>query len=191
MRDRLVTDESVASDEALLRRVAQGDRKAFAGLVERHRERLMRLAYGIVRNRGEAEDVVQETCLRVWTRAGDWDPGRGARVAAWLSRIAVHLAIDSRRRPGRDAAELPQELPSPAPDVEACCGAGEIQRRIGQALDALPERQRAAFALVQFGGLGNIEAAASLGVGIGSLEQLLARARRRLRAELADLLEDA
>lgn len=150
----------------------------------------MRLSHGIIRNRSEAEEIVQETFIRVWTRAGDWDPRRGTRFAAWVSRIAANLAIDSLRRLGPDIEEFPADIAADAPDAEARCAAGEIQRRIDRALDGLPERQRTAFALVQFANLSNIEAAASLDVGIGTLEQLLVRARRRLRADLADLMEE-
>lgn len=149
----------------------------------------MRLAYGIVRNRSEAEDIVQETFIRIWTRAGGWDPSRGTRFPAWVSRVAANLAIDRRRRTRTEPLEAAADAASPGPDAEACSAAGEIQARIAAALDRLPRRQRAAFVLCQFEDLSDAEAAASLGIGLKALEQLLFRARRRLRAELADLLE--
>ncbi|PPQ33472.1 sigma-70 family RNA polymerase sigma factor [Rhodopila globiformis] len=185
----MTIDERDASDEELIRRVAGGDRVAFSSLVERYRGPLIRLAYGIVRNRSEAEDIVQETFIRIWTRAGDWDAARGTRFAAWVSRIATNLAIDQQRRQQTDSLDDAADAVAPGPDTEAHSMASEIQHRIERALGALPERQRTAFALCQFADLSNAEAAASMGVGIGTLEQLLVRARRRLRAELADLLE--
>jgi len=173
-----------------MRRIAAGDRLAFTLLAERHSGPLMRLAYGIVRNRSEAEDIVQETFIRIWTRASEWDPARMSRFAAWISRIAANLAIDQRRRPRADPLDAAAaEAVSPQHDGETSSSAGEIQLRIDRALDALPERQRTAFALCQFEELSNAEAAASMGVGVGTLEQLLVRARRRLRAELIDLME--
>ncbi len=178
------------SDEELMCRIASGDRIAFAKLAGRYRGLLMRLAYGIVRNGGEAEDIVQETFIRIWTKASDWDPGRGTRFIGWISRIATNLAIDGRRRPRHDPLDEARDLVSPGPDAEARCAAGEIQHRIERALDKLPPRQRAAFALSQFDVLTNAEAAASMGVGVGTLEQLLVRARRQLRADLADLMEE-
>lgn len=178
-----------ASDEELMRRVMSGDRVAFTELVGRYRGRIMRLAYGIVRNRSAAEDIVQETFTRVWVRACDWDPTRGGRFVAWVSRIATNLALDSRRRPEHAALDETDDPPSDRPDAEAVTLGREIRRRIDAALAKLPLRQRTAFVLCQFEELSNAEAAASMGVGLGTLEQLLVRARRTVRRELADLVE--
>lgn len=180
------TDES---DEELMRRIASGDRMAFAKLVDRYRRPLMRLAYGIVRNGSEAEDIVQETFIRIWTRASDWDPARGSRPIAWITRIATNLAIDGKRRPRHDPLEAAADAVAPGHNAEERCAANEIQRRIEGALQDLPQRQRTAFALCQLEVLSNVEAAASMGVGVGTLEQLLVRARRQLRAALADMME--
>jgi RNA polymerase sigma-70 factor (ECF subfamily) len=179
-----------ASDEDLMRRVTAGDRVAFSELVRRHRGRIMRLAYGVVRSGSEAEDIVQETFVRIWTRACDWDVERGTRFVAWASRIAVNLAIDRTRRPTHDPLDDSLDPPSPEADAETRAAAREIGRRIHQAMQKLPERQRTAFVLSQFEELTGAEAARCLGVSEGSLEQLLFRARRALRRELADLVED-
>ena len=177
-----------ASDEELMRRVQREDRQAFTELVRRHRERVMRVGYGILRNAGGAEDVVQEAFLRVWTRAPDWDAERG-RFVAWLVTIATRLAIDQRRGPACDPIDNADELPSADPDAEALASGGEIGRRIDLALGRLPLRQRTALVLCQIDGLSNAEAAASMGIGLGALEQLLVRARRAIREQLADLME--
>ena len=87
------------TDDELVARVAQGDLRAFGVLVERRSGLLMALAYRITGDRSSAEDIVQETFVRAWTKAPAWaaDPGRAA-YATWLGRVAVNLAIDHRRK---------------------------------------------------------------------------------------------
>jgi RNA polymerase sigma-70 factor (ECF subfamily) len=178
------------NDEDLMRRVAVGDRAAFSELVQRHRGQIMRLVYGIVRSGGEAEDIVQETFIRIWTKACDWNAERGTRFVAWTARIAINLAIDGRRRRTPDQLGETQDFASTEADAEEQLMARQIGRRIDQAMLKLPERQRTAFVLCQIEELTGTEAARCMGVSTGSLEQLLVRARRRLRRELADLVED-
>lgn len=178
------------SDEELMRRVACGDRMAFTELAARYRGRIMRLAYGIVRSSGEAEDIVQETFLRIWTRACHWQPGRGAGFMAWAATIATNLAIDRSRRPLPARLDESSEVASPEAGAEERLSAKMIGRRIDGAMRKLPLRQRTAFVLCQINALTNGEAATAMGVSIGTVEQLLVRARRALRTDLADLLED-
>lgn len=185
-------------DEALMRRTGSGDHAAFATLVARHRRPAMRLALRIAGSQGDAEEIVQEAFTRTWVKAPGWQArtaeGRedgGGSFAAWLARVVANLAIDRLRRRPREAApmdaaaELPSADPSPLEQV-----AGEQARqRIEAALRALPERQRAAVALCRMEGMSNAAAAKALDVSVGGLEMLLVRARRTLRATLADLIE--
>ena len=177
------------SDEALMDLVAGGDRQAFAVLVERHRHRAMRLAYTVTRNRSAAEDAVQEAFLRVWTKARDWDRSGAARFAAWFGRVTINLAIDGARRMREDPLDDTLPLSDTAPASDDAVHAGEIGRRIGDALADLPERQRVAFALCQIDRMSNAEAAGSLGISVGALELLLVRARKAMRSKLADMIE--
>ncbi len=177
------------SDEALVDLVAGGDRQAFAVLIERHRHRAMRLAYTVTRNRSAAEDVVQEAFLRVWTKARDWDRSGAARFAGWFGRVTVNLAIDGARRVREDPLDDTLPLADPGTPSDDAVHAGQIARRIGQALATLPERQRVAFALCQIDRMSNAEAADSLGISTGALELLLVRARKAMRSKLADMIE--
>ena len=177
------------TDEELMVAVGNGDVRAFGKLVERYRGSVMRLAFNVVRDVGEAEDVVQEAFERVWTRASDWRPRQGVGFFAWLARIALNLAIDRTRRPRQIRLEDTDDPAATAPDAERRLLAREIGRRIGAALERLPERQRSAFALCQIERISNAEAAGRLGVSLGALELLLVRARKRMRRELADLIE--
>jgi RNA polymerase sigma factor (sigma-70 family) len=84
------------TDEALMARIAGGDRAAFDLLAQRHAGSVVRLAAHILRNRADAEDVAQDAMLRVWTNAPRWKPV--AKFRTWLTRIVVNLCLDRKRR---------------------------------------------------------------------------------------------
>jgi RNA polymerase sigma-70 factor (ECF subfamily) len=167
-----------------VRRVAGGDRVAFRQLVDVHQRPLSAFARRMLGDSAAADDIVQETLLRLWTRADRFDASV-ARLTTWLHNIARNLCVDSLRRGSRSQA-LATEV------VEDDGGAGpeqdEVARRraarVRDALASLPERQRSALLLCHYQGLSNRDAAQLLGVGVEALESLLARARRRLRREL-------
>lgn len=179
---------SDAQDEIeLIRRTAQGDGSAFRRLADLHLSKIMNFAYRVLHDRTEAEDVAQETFLRLWKDASRYEPK--ARVGAWLHRIAYNLCVDRLRRSReRPCDDFEQERASQEPG-------GLLDRKlqvsaVEQAIASLPERQRAAITLVHFQGLTNIEASEVLGVGVEALESLLARGRRTLRSLLADEAEE-
>lgn len=173
-----------ADDAALVARVKTGDRAAYRELVRRHAPGIQRYASRLVRERAEAEDVTQETFLRLWLRARDYDPV--ARVTTWLFRIAHNLSIDRLRARGRlEPLESPDA--EAAPDSLAQSTLLEDKQRaqaLGAALDALPARQASALSLVHLHGLSGNEAAEVLGVSAEALESLLSRGRRALKAQL-------
>ncbi len=181
--------------------VGAGDLKAFEHLATRHGPWATRLATRISGNGADAKDIVQEALLRVWVKAPSWrdeavedaDPGTSpklARFRTWFSRVLVNLSIDQRRRPTHLALDAAPDLESLAPSALDQVAAHETRTRLRDALDALPERQRTALILCQFGDASNEEAAATLSITVGALESLLVRARRSLRSQLSDLLED-
>lgn len=175
-------------DEALLARVAEGDPAAIRALLGRKLPRVLGLAHRMLNDTAEAEDVAQETFLRVWRQAPKWRPGQ-ARFDTWLHRVALNLCYDRLRRrreiPTDDPPQVADEGPAPDRGLEA----QDTGRRVGEALARLPDRQREAVVLCHYQELGNIEAAAVMGVTVEALESLLSRGRRALRATLADLVE--
>lgn len=179
------------SDDNLIARFVAGDAVAWRPLVLRHAGHIQRTAWLLLRDRAEAEDVTQETFLRLLKKAPDWRPGE-AQLKTWLHRVAVNLCIDRRRRGQRvvvtDAAVSDWEAEEPGFDRTL-----DIVRTVGGALAQLPDRQRAAIVLVHYQGMTNIEAASILSLSVDALESLLARGRRRLRAligaEYAGMLE--
>lgn len=179
--------QPVSQDEVVLvARIGAGDDQAFRIVVERHLDPVVGFARRLLNDAAEADDVAQETFLRLWRDAARWQPR--ARLAAWLYRVAYNLSIDRmrRRRATVDLDQLP-DPPSPALDPEQRLAEAEIAGLVDQAISALPDRQRAAIVLVYQQRLGNIEAASVLGVSVDALESLLARGRRQLRQDLGHL----
>lgn len=167
----------------LVRRAALGDSAAFRVLADAHVSRIMNFAFRLLHDRSEAEDVAQETFVRLWKEAGRYEPK--ASVSAWLHRIAHNLCIDRlRRRREHPSDELDGERASQEPG--SLLDRKRAASAVEHALASLPDRQRAAIALVHYQGLSNVETAEILEISVDALESLLARGRRTLRELLKD-----
>lgn len=171
-------------DDALLARFAGGDQSAARLLTERHLGRVLALATRMLRDTTEAEDVAQEAMMRAWRNASKWEPGR-AKFSTWLHKVALNLCYDRLRK--RKSTSL-DEVAEPIDDRASAQDGLEAVERLAvlkTAMDALPERQRAAIQLRHFEERGNDETAEILGVSIEAVESLLSRGRRALRDKLA------
>jgi RNA polymerase sigma-70 factor (ECF subfamily) len=179
---------STAAEIELMRRTAKGDAAAFRMLSDLHLSKIMNFAYRLLHDRAEAEDVAQETFLRLWKDAARYEPK--ARVTTWLHRIAHNLCVDRlrtrREKPMTDVVEEARSSSEPLGLLDRKRTASAVER----ALAKLPDRQRAAITLVHYQGLGNAEAAEVLGVGVEAVESLLARGRRALREGLSELARE-
>jgi RNA polymerase sigma-70 factor (ECF subfamily) len=175
-----------AEDEAaLVARVATGEAQAFRALVDRHLPTVLAIARRMLRDDAEAEDVAQETLLRLWRNAARLELGEGG-VRPWLRRVAANLCID-RVRAQRNTSlgdALPEEV-EPASQMTTLVER-ELGRRVDAALKALPERQRLALTLFHYEGMSQIEVGNVMGISDEAVESLLARARRTLKASLKD-----
>lgn len=174
------------SDDQLLARVAVGDPAATRAMVARKLPRLLSLAGRMLGDSAEAEDVAQEAFLRIWKQASRWRPGE-ARFDTWLHRVALNLCYDRLRRRRELAFADPPDRADDGPAPDRGLQAADTGRRVGAALQSLPDRQREAIVLCHYQELGNIEAAAVMGVSVEALESLLGRGRRALRVALADM----
>ncbi len=176
------------TDDELVLRAGRGDPAAIRALVARKLPRILGLAQRMLFDAAEAEDVAQETFIRVWRHAANWRPGE-AKFDTWLHRVALNLCYDRlRRRRERPTADLPEQVDTgPAPDRNL--HALDVGKRVAASLADLPPRQREAIVLCHYQELGNIEAAALMHVSVEALESLLSRGRRALRAALADLAD--
>lgn len=179
----------VDADEALLRRIDDGDEAAVRAMVARKLPRLLALANRMLGDAAEAEDVAQETFVRVWKHARGWRIGR-ARFDTWLFRVALNLCYDRLRRRRETPVADPPERIDPVAGADETMSARERGRRIAQAVASLPPRQREAIVLTYDHDLSNIGAAAVMGIGLEALESLLARARRTLKTQLTEPGDD-
>ena len=161
-------------------------------LVTRHSGRIFVLARRMLGSDAEAEDVVQDTFLKLWTHAARWKPGT-AKIETWLYRVGLNACYDRLRKKRPVPLDEALELPDAAPRLDQGLDAPALAAAVAAALAQLPERQRAAILLCHHEERGNIEAAEILGLSVEAVESLLARGRRNLKARLApfrDLLGD-
>ena len=175
-----------AADPGRIARAATGDAGAWAALVNRYLPAVTRCAAYMLSDRAEAEDVAQDTFVRLHRKLPSWEGGEDG-LSSWLHRVAVNLSIDRQRAPLRPLSLVEiGEVAEPA----GLDGALDRKRHVEAALADLPERQRAALVLVHYQGLSGREAAAALEISVEALESLLARARRTLRDTLAPVRAD-
>lgn len=166
-------------DETLAKAAAEGDAEAFSALLQRHYDRVFRLAFRLTGRRAEAEDLTQDVCAALPVKLSHW---RGeARFTTWLYRVVVNAAHDRRRRAATHA--------------KAAAGWGEVEvaRRaeasetamandwLDRAMQALPDDLRDTVALV-LDDMTHAEAGAVLGVSEGTVSWRMSEVKKRLRA---------
>lgn len=175
-------------DEALLVLYANGDRHAALALIRRITPRVMGYAARMLGgDRAEAEDVAQETMLRLWRMAPEWRQGE-TKVTTWAYRVATNLCIDRQRTRARRGQVALDAVPDPADDGPSAEGRLQEAGRLAAleaALAELPDRQRQAVVLRHIEGLTNPEIAAVMEIGIEAVESLTARGKRALAALLS------
>ncbi len=172
------------SDVELVARVAEGDEGAFGELLRRYQNVVYAFACRMLGDTQEAEDVSQETFLRLYRTARRYRPG--ASLKAYLLKITKNICIDHFRK---KRPELMDELPDPAdPQTPQDLLEGAITiDHLEKAIDALPVGQRTALLLRHTEQLSYNRIAEVMDVSTGAVESLLVRARRTLKQRLADL----
>jgi RNA polymerase sigma-70 factor (ECF subfamily) len=171
--------------EALLARVALGNRAAFEALYRRSADRLFGICVRVLRDRGEAEEALQDLFASVWRKAAQYDPAR-AGAMSWLGMMARNKAIDRLRTrpPGRDmtgldaASELADTAPSPAQQAEA-----HTERlRLDRCIDELEPRRRSLIRDAFFDGFTYEQLATRAQAPLGSVKSWIRRGLMQLRA---------
>lgn len=180
------TSAADVPDSALLILFANGDGQAARILADRLVPRILSMAYRVLGDRAEAEDVAQEAMMRLWKIAPDWRQGE-AQVSTWLYRVAMNLCLDLRRR-GRGRALGLDAVPEPADPAAGPADRMQDMARsdaLQAALMRLPDRQRQAVVLRHIEELSNPEIAGVMDISVEAVESLVARGKRALAAELA------
>lgn len=164
--------------------------RALEELIDEHSDAVFRVAYGILHDRGLAEDVVQETMIRAWRSL---DSFRGdASTRTWVLRIAHNTSISALRR-RRDQAIAPEDLPErretvdPSDRADGLVGLAAVR----SALDQLDETSRSIVVLREVEGLSYQEIADALDVPVPTVKTRLLRARRALQAALQRTEEES
>ena len=171
---------AMESDDALMARVALRDGDTLRLLADRHAEIPWRIAYRMLADPTEAEDVAQEALLRLWQYADRWQAG-GSGVAAWLTRVATNACLDRIRRRRFVSADAVPERADDGLLADEAIEQNEVRAAVAACIDALPDRQRAAVILTYYEEQQNKMAADILAMQIKAFESLLFRARASLR----------
>ncbi len=190
--------EAVAAlerDAQLMLRVREGDEISFALLLERHRNPVVNFLHRMVQNRAVSEELAQEVFLRVYRSRETYEPT--AKFTTWLFRIATHLALNWIRdgKKEKHNESLSEELIEGAerqvadrqPSVEQALIQEVKTQEVRKAIEALPEKQRAAVLMHKYQGLDYSQIAGALSCSESAVKSLLFRAYETLRSRLAHL----
>jgi RNA polymerase sigma-70 factor (ECF subfamily) len=156
----------------------------FAGLVERQSRFVFRVAYAVLRNSSDAEDVVQETFLKLY-RSRSWEEIRDEK--AFLARSAWRIAVD--RLPRVRTSEPSWEMAAPGDSPEDTVIAADRKAAVWRFIDALPEELRQPLALSTIEELNSREVAEVMGIPEGTVRTRLMRARQILKDKLTRIVE--
>ncbi|TQF43591.1 RNA polymerase sigma factor [Bradyrhizobium sp. UNPF46] len=167
-------------DSELLDKLATGDEAAFRTLVERHIDRAYAIALRIVGNAADAEDVVQDTMLKIWSHRGRWQHGR-AKFSTWLYRVISNRCIDLRRKPRTENVETVPEVADSQPGAVEIIERNELNGMLEIAMQRLPEQQRIAVIFSYHENMSNGEIAQVMDTTVAAVESLLKRGRQQLR----------
>lgn len=178
-----------SEDDLLLMRIAADDRDAFARLVERHADRGFALALRILKNSDDAEDVVQDSFLKLWTHRKRMEIGR-AKFSTWLYRVITNRCIDLRRKPAMDDIETAPEVADEAEDALSRLHRASMTSLLEAALSRLPDQQRVAVILSYHEAMSNAEIAEVMETTVMAVESLLKRGRQQLRKHLSRSEDD-
>lgn len=172
------------SDDDLLEQAATGDRRAFQALMERHARPMLALAQRVSGSADDAEELVQDAFLKVWTMAPKWHRGGRAQFSTWLYRVVLNSCLDRRRRPRWSGLDEVEEIADSSPGAAQQLLLRRQRSLIQEAMTAIPERQRAALFLHYFSEISAPQAACVLEISVSAMEALLIRGKRALKKEL-------
>ncbi|UCH32955.1 MAG: sigma-70 family RNA polymerase sigma factor [Armatimonadota bacterium] len=188
--------EALAGEALLIERCQNGDAVAFDRLVEQHGQWVYNLAYRMIGDRDEAQDVAQEAFVRAFRAIKKFR--RGSSFSTWLYRVTTNACLDEikrrRRRPAPESAlmsedDRPPDPPDPGPDAAEEVEAIERRELIRRAIASLPVHYRLTLVLYELQGCSYDEVATITKTNVGTVKSRLNRARLALRQVLEPHLE--
>ena len=177
-----MSDYKKHTDECLMMLIVEGNHDAFSVLVHRHSSRFFRTAFRYCSNAEEAEDIVQDAFIKLWTRREKWNPKKQAKFTTWFYRVVTNQALDHLRRKKPETMKIDLSLfvdGKETQDIKLIMS--EEQRALECAIQNLPERQQTALNLCFYDGLSNKDAAYIMNIGVKAVESLLMRAKKNLK----------
>jgi RNA polymerase sigma-70 factor (ECF subfamily) len=171
--------------------VKRGDASAYDYLVSKYMKRVVSIAWGIVRNAHDAEDLAQEAFVKAYQTIGRFKTGQP--FGPWIYRIVTNLALDvvKHRKRFRHEELHDVEPASRRDDADLPARASELSSRIDAAIESLPEMQRVVARLYLVEEFGHAEIAAMTGLSEGTVRSHLSLARGKLKERLSDLYGDS
>jgi RNA polymerase sigma-70 factor (ECF subfamily) len=170
-------------DTVLMQRVAQGDQGAFSHLFDRHQASVVRFCTRFVGDAAVAEELAQDVFVKLYRSAKTYQPS--ARFKTFLFRVATNHCLNELRRPARKAERVEQPMDD-GPGVldeaasdstpQQALEAKEVERAVARALEAMSERERAAFAMCRFEGMAYRDIAEALEASEAAVKSLIHRA---------------
>ena len=179
--------DDARADVAILDRIVARDEQAVGDLYDRHSRLLYGLILRILKDRGEAEEVLQEVFVLVWTRAETYNVALGS-PAAWLVRVARNRAIDRLRSNAvRVRAVEAAPMPAAVPNPEVRAAESERLRAMTRALDALPDEQRVLIEQAYYLGRTQAELAERFQLPLGTVKTRMRTGLIALRERLSQI----
>ncbi len=183
----------MSDDVELMLRVRNGDESAFTELMKRHYRALINYTYRYTSSREAAEDLAQETFLRVYRAAGRYKPE--AKFTTWLYRIATNLCLNEvKKKKGfqnvslEDFDDNVSEIGDSKPGAHSAVFRREIKQAIWGALDSLSQNERVAIILSKYEELPYEEIAEIIGCSLGAVKTYVHRGKKKLVEELKPFL---
>jgi len=178
------TSAKPLNDADLLRRIGGGDRSALGVLVERHQRRVLEIAGRIIGDSALAEDIAQDTFLRIWRSADRYRPQ--AKFTTWLYRVVVNLCLDNLKKRRKASDYTAAAVGVDFADASVRSEEQELAALVRRAVERLPDRQRIAVVMHRFSGLPLAEIVVATGWSASAVESLLVRAYASLRQSLQE-----
>jgi RNA polymerase sigma-70 factor (ECF subfamily) len=184
-----ITTNDDPIEQRAIEAVKHGDASSYDYLVSKYTKRVVSISWGIVRNAADAEDLAQEAFVRAFQTIDRFKSGEP--FGPWIFRIVTNLSLDVMKHRGRFRhEEIGEDEPAARRDqADLPAIAGELSRRIDQAIESLPEMQRIVARLYLVEQFEHSEIAAMTGLTAGTIRSHLSLARGKLREKLADLYE--